>query len=40
MLNIDGVLVDIRHASVELQWLAFAKGLIPFIPGEQVEPTA
>ena len=40
MLNIDGVLVDIRHAPIELQRLAFAKGLIPFIPAEQMEPTA
>ena len=34
MLEVDGLVIDIRHAPLELQQLAFAKGLIPFIPGE------
>jgi hypothetical protein len=32
MLEVDGLVIDIRHAPLELQQLAFAKGLIPFIP--------
>lgn len=37
MLQVDGMVVDIRHAPVELQRLAFARGLIPFVPAEQPE---
>lgn len=35
MLQVDGLVIDIRHAPLELQQLAFAKGLIPFIPMER-----
>ena len=32
MLQVDGLMIDIRRAPIELQRLAFEKGLIPFIP--------
>jgi hypothetical protein len=32
-LEVDGLLVDIRHAPVQLQVRAFELGLIPFVPG-------
>jgi Domain of unknown function (DUF6398) len=35
MLSVDGFVVDIRHAPIELQRAAFAKGLIPFVPGDR-----
>ena len=35
LLQVNGIAVDIRHASIELQRLAFEKGLIPFIPAER-----
>jgi hypothetical protein len=35
MLQVDGLMIDIRHAPVELQRLAYEKGLIPFIPAER-----
>ena len=35
MLQVDGLVIDIRKAPLELQQLAFAKGLIPFIPTER-----
>ena len=38
MLQVDGVVVDIRRAPLELQRLAFAKGLIPFVPSDQSQP--
>lgn len=34
MLKVDGFIVDIRHMPLEIQKLAFAKGLIPFVPGD------
>ena len=34
MLEVDGLMMDIRHAPVELQRAAFEQGLIPFVPGE------
>ncbi len=37
MLKVNGLLVDIRRAPLELQRMAFEKGLIPFIPAEQPE---
>lgn len=37
MLQIHGLIVDIRRAPTELQRRAFAKGLIDFIPAEQPE---
>ncbi len=35
MLQINGVIINIRQAPVELQQLAYEKGLIPFIPAER-----
>jgi hypothetical protein len=35
MLQINGLMIDIRQAPIELQELAYEKGLIPFIPGER-----
>ncbi len=40
MLQVDGLMVDIRRAPVELQRLAYEKGLIPFIPAEQPDQPA
>lgn len=34
MLQVNGLMIDIRRAPVELQRLAYEKGLIPFIPAE------
>ena len=36
MLNITGLMVDIRHAPRKVQELAFKKGLIPYIPADRV----
>jgi hypothetical protein len=35
MLSVDGFVIDIRHAPIELQRAAFAKGLIPFVPADR-----
>ena len=35
MLQVNGFMIDIRDASVELQRAAYAKGLIPFVPAER-----
>ncbi len=35
MLEVNGFLMDIRHAPRELQEVAFAKGLIPYIPADR-----
>lgn len=35
MLEFNGFMMDIRHASRELQEIAFIKGLIPYIPADQ-----
>jgi len=35
LLRVNGILVDVRRASVELPRVAFANGLIPFIPADQ-----
>jgi hypothetical protein len=35
MLSIDGLIADIRHAPIEVQRAAFAKGLIPFVPADR-----
>ena len=40
MLEINGLMIDIRHAPLELQRLAYEKGLIPFIPAERSDPDA
>ena len=37
MLEVNGFLMDIRHAPRELQEVAFAKGLIPYIPADRAE---
>lgn len=35
MLQVNGLIVDIRQAPLELQQVAYEKGLIPFIPSQQ-----
>jgi Domain of unknown function (DUF6398) len=35
MLNVNGLLTDIRHAPREAQEVAFRKGLIPYIPADR-----
>ena len=40
MLEVDGLMIDIRQAPVELQRLAFEQGLIPFVPGERSDRSA
>jgi hypothetical protein len=35
MLNVNGLLMDIRHAPREAQVVAFEKGLIPYIPADR-----
>ena len=35
MLEVNGLMIDIRRAPAELQQLAYEKGLIPFIPAER-----
>jgi len=37
LLQVNGLMMDIRTAPLELQRLAHEKGLIPFIPAEQAE---
>lgn len=37
MLQVNGLMMDIRTAPLELQQLAFEKGLIPFLPSEHGE---
>jgi hypothetical protein len=37
MLRVNGLMVNIRHAPIELQRLAFEKGLIPFVPAERAK---
>lgn len=39
MLQVNGLMIDIRLAPIELQRLAFEKGLIPFIPAKRPENT-
>lgn len=36
-LEVNGLMVDIRRAPIELQRLAFEKGLIPFVHAERAE---
>lgn len=38
MLEVDGLLVDIRHAPVQFQVRAFELGLIPFVPAIADDP--
>lgn len=35
MLQVNGLIVDIRHESLELQQIAYEQGLIPFIPAKE-----
>ena len=35
MVEINGLMIDIRRSPPELQRLAYEKGLIPFIPAER-----
>jgi hypothetical protein len=35
MVQINGLIIDIRRSPPELQRLAYEKGLIPFIPAER-----
>ncbi len=37
MLEVNGFVIDIRHASREIQEVAFQKGLIPYIPADRAE---
>ena len=39
MLEVNGYMVDVRHMPLEVQDIAFAKGLIPYVPGRK-EPQA
>jgi hypothetical protein len=38
MVQINGLMIDIRRSPPELQRLAYEKGLIPFIPAEGSSP--
>jgi hypothetical protein len=38
MLEVNGYLVDVRRLPLEMQDMAFAQGLIPYVPGRRVEP--
>jgi hypothetical protein len=35
MLEVNGLLVDVRRMPLEVQDMAFAKGLIPYVPGRK-----
>ena len=35
MLEVNGLIVDIRQLPLEAQELAYEKGLIPFVPGRR-----
>jgi hypothetical protein len=35
MLQVNGFMVDVRHAPREVQEIAFNKGLIPYIPADK-----
>lgn len=38
MLKINGLIVDARHLPLEVQDIAYAKGLIPYVPGRKAGP--
>ncbi len=38
MLEVNGFLMDIRHAPREAQVVAYQKGLIPWIPADRPKP--
>ena len=35
MLEVNGFIMDVRHAPREVQEIAFEKGLIPYIPADR-----
>ena len=35
MLEVNGLMVDVRHMPLEVQEIAFAKGFIPHVPGRK-----
>ena len=35
MLQMNGFMIDVRHAPREIQEIAFSKGLIPYIPADR-----
>ena len=35
MLEVNGLIVDVRHAPREVQEIAFEKGLIPYVPADR-----
>lgn len=37
MLEVNGYMVDVRHLSLEVQDIAYARGLIPYVPGRKAE---
>ncbi len=37
MIMVDGMIVDARSIPIEVQEIAYRKGLIPYIPGERAE---
>jgi len=39
ILQVNGLMVDIRQLPIEVQQMAFEKGLIPFVPALQTENT-
>ena len=38
MLEVNGYMVDVRRMPLEVQDIAFAKGLIPYVPGRKAAP--
>ena len=40
MLQVNGLMMDVRHAPREVQEMAFKKGLIPHIPADQADELA
>jgi hypothetical protein len=35
MLQVNGLMIDVRRAPIEIQRLAYERGLIPFVPAER-----
>jgi hypothetical protein len=35
MIQVNGMIVDVRHMPLEVQEIAYAKGYIPYIPGNK-----
>jgi hypothetical protein len=33
-IQVDGIIVDVRTMPIEIQEVAFEKGLIPYLPGD------